>query len=366
MIKINTEQNTVEVKKQLKLSATVERIAEDAPKKSTLEWTSSDESIAKVSKQGVVTGVSTGKATITCYISDNPGIKCEHNISVIKKTTGVKLSSSSINVAAGYTNTIVATILPEDATDKGITWASSDPSIATVSTGQGNKCTITAKKTGNCTITATTRDGSKKTASVKVHVAPFGVSQSEYTVTSKTGLSIPLQWGSGVTVSLSNKSSALFDADWVNHEVFINPKKAGKGYIELSTDSPKEKIRVNIIIESSAVYDKNSYPYFGYPNILRNPSSYKGRKGHIYGKVLQVTSSWGKTILRVGTSGYFMSDEVFWVECDSSVLQVNVIEDDKITVFGSCTGTQKYTTILGGSITIPSIRAEKIVFGKIK
>ena len=179
-------------------------------------------------------------------------------------------------------------------------------------------------------------------------------------------MSIPIQ-RIGATVNLSNKSESLFDADWVNHEVFINPKKAGKGYIELTnSDNSKEKIKVNITIESNAVYDKNSYPAFGYSSILRKPNSYKGKQGHIYGKVLQVSSSWGKTILRVGTSGYFMSDDVFWVEYDSSAMNVNIIEDDKITIFGSCIGTHTYTTVLRASITLPSIKAEKIVCGKIK
>ena len=361
-IKITSTQSSVEAKRQLKLTAEVERLKEEAPKKSVLTWSSSNEKIAKVSQQGVVTGVSTGKVVITCCIKDNPEIKCDYTVTVIKKVTAIKLSESKVNIAAGYSGTVTVTFQPADATDKGLTWSSSDPSVAQVSGGSNGSCTITAMKRGDCVITAVTKDGSNRKASVKVHVPSFGVFQSEYKVSSKKGLTFPIQWG-GSSVTLYNKSSKLFDADWVGDEVFINPKKAGKGYIELvSEDSSKEKIRVNIVIESSAVYDVVSYPTFVYSAILRNPSGYKGRQGHIRGRVLQVSSSWGKTILRVGTTGYFDSDNVFWVECDSRVLNVNVIEDDRISVYGTCTGTHSYTTILGASITIPSIKAEKVAF----
>ena len=102
---------------------------------------------------------------------------------------------------------------------------------------------------------------------------------------------------------------------------------------------------------------------------MRNPDQYKGDAGSIYGKVLQTTESGGflspkKINLRVGTTGYGYYDKVFWVTIDPSILDQNIIEDDMITVFGTCSGSYSYTALFGNSITIPAITAEKVILGK--
>ena len=84
----------------------------------------------------------------------------------------------------------------------------------------------------------------------------------------------------------------------------------------------------------------------------------------IYGKVLQKSEGWGSIVLRVGTGGYGYYDKVFWVEYNTSSVSAKVIEDDYITVYGSCTGAHTYETVMGASVTIPSIEAEKIIIGR--
>ena len=96
---------------------------------------------------------------------------------------------------------------------------------------------------------------------------------------------------------------------------------------------------------------------------MRNPNSYKGHSVSIYGKVLQVGTSWGTTWARIGTGGYGYYDNVFYVTIPYSAMDENIIEDDMITVYGECTGTETYTTIFGASVTIPSITAEKVMLG---
>lgn len=68
--------------------------------------------------------------------------------------TGVALSKNSITIGEGLTETLTATVLPEDATNKRLTWSSSDESIATVEGG-----VVTAVGEGDATITVTTVDG---------------------------------------------------------------------------------------------------------------------------------------------------------------------------------------------------------------
>lgn len=81
--------------------------------------------------------------------------------------TGISLNAQSIGfTGAGQTATLTATITPSDATNKDVTWTSSDPTVATVS----NTGVVTAVANGTATITATTCDGTNLTASCMVNV----------------------------------------------------------------------------------------------------------------------------------------------------------------------------------------------------
>jgi uncharacterized protein YjdB/endonuclease I len=68
--------------------------------------------------------------------------------------TGVSLSASTASVAVGSTTSLTATVSPSDATNKNVTWSSSNTSIATVSSG-----VVSGVSAGNATITVTTADG---------------------------------------------------------------------------------------------------------------------------------------------------------------------------------------------------------------
>jgi uncharacterized protein YraI len=94
--------------------------------------------------------------------------------------TGVSLNKSSLTLNAGQKQTLIPTISPSNATNKSITWSTSDSSIATVSTtGE-----VTANAVGNVTITVTTVDGSH-TATCQITVAGTPsqeIASSVYTV----------------------------------------------------------------------------------------------------------------------------------------------------------------------------------------
>ena len=94
-----------------------------------------------------------GKYTATCDVVVNP-------ISV----TGITLDKTSLNVYVGETGTLTATVAPANATDKAVTWTSSNEDVVTVANG-----VVSGVDEGEAIITATTKDGNK-VASCKVTV----------------------------------------------------------------------------------------------------------------------------------------------------------------------------------------------------
>lgn len=110
-----------------------------------------DESIAKLEGNKLV-AVSDGTTKIT---ATSGIVKTSAKVTVGKAIESITLDSNEGVLTVGNTHTIKATVFPEDATDKAVTWKSSDESIATVD-AEGN---VTAKDTGNVTIMAVNSDG---------------------------------------------------------------------------------------------------------------------------------------------------------------------------------------------------------------
>ena len=147
--------------------ATVELVATVAPDNATdkkVTWSTSDDKVATVDANGVVTAVADGKATITATVGDKTAT-CEVTVAIVVPVTGVTLNQTEATLTeAGATVELVATVAPENATDKKVTWTTSDDKVATVD--ENGK--VTAVANGTATITATVGD---KTATCEVTVA---------------------------------------------------------------------------------------------------------------------------------------------------------------------------------------------------
>ena len=119
----------------------------------TVSWASSKQAVATVSSTGLVTAIAEGTTIITASAGGKTGT-C--TVSVSKKVvavSAVELDRTSAQLKAGETVTLTATVKPDDATDKSVTWTTSDASVATVENG-----VVTAKKVGTATITAKAGD----------------------------------------------------------------------------------------------------------------------------------------------------------------------------------------------------------------
>lgn len=156
---------------ELSVGETYEFIATVLPENATNKeviWSSSDESVLTVN-DGVITAIKEGKATITVKSKD--GFKSSSCEVIVNKApsiihvTSVSLDEITLNMETGDRYTLLATVLPADATDKSLSWSSSDDSIVSVT----NKGKLTALKAGEATITVTTNDGGL-TASCTVNV----------------------------------------------------------------------------------------------------------------------------------------------------------------------------------------------------
>ncbi len=116
-----------------------------------VNWTSSDEKVATVDANGVVTAVGGGKAVITATTQVG-ALTAQTSITVNVKLTGISISAPASSVEEGKTLQLKVAVVPEDATEKveNTAWSSSDESIAKVD----NNGTVTAVKAGKVKITA--------------------------------------------------------------------------------------------------------------------------------------------------------------------------------------------------------------------
>ena len=107
---------------------------------------------------GKVTAVKAGTATITVRTEDgNKSASCA--VTVAPKTypvESVTLNKTAIELTEGEKITLTATVNPSNATNKNVSWSSSDAGVATVANGE-----VTAVKAGTATITVKTEDGNK-------------------------------------------------------------------------------------------------------------------------------------------------------------------------------------------------------------
>ncbi len=158
------------------LSATVE--PENATDKS-LRWESSNESVATVAN-GTVTAVGAGFATVTVTASNGMSAMCDVKVTV--PTTGVALNKTTLTLARGSSETLIATLSPEDVTNKELFWTTSNPGVVTVVDG-----TLTAVAAGNAIVTVQTTEGFSATCAVTVNVPAVGLSLSPKTFNLKIG-----------------------------------------------------------------------------------------------------------------------------------------------------------------------------------
>lgn len=220
-ITLNTTELNLQAGESYKLEATIQPAESDS---TTLTWTSSDESIAVVSSDGLVTAVADGSAIIRVEDSDS-GAYAECQVNVKTAVTKVSITPLFAHMRVGQTLTFKADVYPENATDKRVSWKSSNNSIVSVDP-DGN---AVAKGRGSAKITVTTQDGNySASSSVEVTVGVDDIQISESSLSMLPGQIIHLT----LTFSPSDADNRLADAESsaesIVKGIYNNVKKAAE------------------------------------------------------------------------------------------------------------------------------------------
>ena len=160
-ITLDVTSHTMTIGDFLQLTATI--YPKDAEYKDVI-WSSNNEDVAVVDQKGLVQAKAYGKVKITATSKDG-GLEAVCNVTVEPvAVTEVSLNAKAVTLKVGETYQLKETVLPENATDKTVTWTSSNTKAATVSGGA-----VTAVGTGSAVIIVKTNSGAK-TASCTVTV----------------------------------------------------------------------------------------------------------------------------------------------------------------------------------------------------
>ena len=210
-----------------------------------VKWISSAPDVASVDQTGKITALKPGITTITVETEDG-GYTATCNVTVIDSSivsvTGVKLSATVAELTIGNSKQLTAAISPTNATNKGVTWSSSNTNVASVSSSG----VVVAKGEGTATITVRTDDGGY-TAACTIRVSKPSPSVVAVTGVKLSAIGIELPVGGskrlsatitpsnatnkGVTWSSDNTSVAA-----VNASGLITAKGEGTATVTVRTD----------------------------------------------------------------------------------------------------------------------------------
>ena len=165
-ITLNKSEISLEEEQTFKLEATIKP---DNTTDKTISWSSENIDIAEVDTNGNISAKKVGETNIKA--STNNGVTATCKVTVTPKTIKVEsisLNSTSEEIIKGRQITLVAQILPYNASDKTVTWTSNNENIATVNNG-----VVTAINEGTAIITAKSNNGKTATCNIKVVPDPL-------------------------------------------------------------------------------------------------------------------------------------------------------------------------------------------------
>ena len=213
---VSVEIETVEIVEGETAAIVVTVTPEDASVKD-VTFSSSDETVATVDEEGNITAVAPGTARITVTTADG-GKTATCEVTVTPKVVpveGIVFTKEQVSVVEGEKVLLYVSFTPKNASDKRVTWSSSDTGVATVDT-KGN---VTGVKPGTATITVTTTDGGK-TATCEVTVTKKPTPVSGVTI-NRTSLTLTIGGGAILVATVSPEDAANKKVVWSSSDETI-------------------------------------------------------------------------------------------------------------------------------------------------
>ena len=232
------------------------RVSPEAASDRAVAWSSSDRSVATVDKAGTVHGLRPGTATVTATAEGKSGT-CA--VTVKAKAVGVTevtLDKTELTLTEGETETLTATVRPDNADNKKVKWSSDKTEIATVD-GAGR---VTAVKAGEAVVTVTTEDGGK-TASCKVTVKTKAVNVTEVTL-DKTELTLTEGETGTLTATVKPDNADNRKVTWssdktevatVDGDGKVTAVKPGEAVITVTTEDGGRTATCAVTVKAKAV-----------------------------------------------------------------------------------------------------------------
>lgn len=242
----------------------------------SFKWGTEDETIATISKKGVVTAVAEGSTFITLTVDDYVA-KCPVTVVIpVYDVESVSIEGAvegAIAVDQGSTKQLAAVIKPDNASNKNVSWASSDTGIATVD--ENGLVTFSSSATGSVVITVTTEDGGY-TASQTFYVKSSAKLYKEKTDRVVAGRKTVFEFNSEAYSSASNVKWTIEGKDYTSltaeHVFATGGSKTVVVSAEIDGVSLSDPFTLNVdeflcvlplpTVFSKVIWSKNSAPVF--------------------------------------------------------------------------------------------------------
>ena len=268
-VKITAPLKTVPVGRSMQLTAEV--LPEEATFRD-VTWTSRNPKIATVDANGMVVGVAKGAVYIDATSTDGSKKVGSFYLTVVQSVEEITIKETEVTVATGRrTSVLHCTVLPKTATNKNLTWYSSDEAIATVQGG-----IVTGKKAGECFVTCASVTNPEVTASIPVHVIQL---VTDITFTTPKGLSFyigesrQLDWQispADASIQAVTFKSRAPKVAVVDQNGIVTGLAKGQANIEVRATDGSGKYRVYTVTILKAVEDIQPLAYRYFAQLNRN------------------------------------------------------------------------------------------------
>ena len=232
------------------------RVSPEAASDRAVAWSSSDRSVATVDKAGTVQGLKPGTATVTATAEGKSGTCAVTVKAKAVNVTEVTLDKTELTLTEDETETLTATVKPDNADNRKVTWSSDKTEVATVD-GAGR---VTAVKPGEAVVTVTTEDGGR-TATCAVTVKAKAVNVTEVTL-DKTELTLTEGETETLTATVrpdnaDNRkvtwSSDKTDVATVDGAGRVTAVKPGEAVITVTTEDGGKTATCKVTVKAKAV-----------------------------------------------------------------------------------------------------------------